>query len=1367
MHKIRRFVIGIFLLLSPCYQFAQTPDLGTAANFVLFSKTGAIGNTGISHITGNVGTNTGAISSFGNINGVMHFPGVATALAAIDLQNVYSQLNSAVPTAFPGASLGDGATLPAGVFSIPEAAVINNILILDGKGNENAVFIFQVEGAFSSGANTEIKLINCARAANVFWKVEGAVHLAAGTIMKGTIIANNAAISLGAGVHLEGRALSTTGAIAVNNVLAYLPPDKGSPLLTGPVPPILASTACYTLFSSYGLVTNVGATTVSGNIGSDFGGVSGFNPLLVNGTIHTVPDGSTLAGNSELLSAYNYLNALPHDIELLYPAQFGNSLVLTPHTYLMYGAVVFTDTLFLNAQGNPNAVFVIKAMGPIVTSVNSQVVLLNGAQARNVYWQVEGAVTINNHSVFKGTIVCNNAAIVLNTGTQLEGRAFTTNGAITSTAITASAVPAASISYAGYTYCSNAGIASVNFSGTSGGVYSSTTGLVINPATGDVNLELSTPGSYVVNYSIIASGECLASSTNASISIALMPSATISYPGSPFCSNVGIANVAFSGNPSGTYSALPAGLSINALSGAVDLATSIPGSYTITYTIVTCSGGCGSSNYTVSVPFELNLFTWTGAISSDWNTAANWEGNIVPTIGCPDVTIPSGTLYEPILGAGIATIQSLIIQPGAILTLTGGTLKLSGSINNSGTLAASKGSIELNGTAGQTVPADKFLNNAVNHLIINNSSAAGITLAGPLDIYGSLTYLGTGKKLTTNNYLTLKSNATNTAWVGDMTGNTITGNVTVERYNSKHKAWRFLSIPTNTTQTIRESWQEGGTSNTDNPKPGFGVQLTGAGGLPAGFDLYTGSPSMKIYNPETGNWVGVANTTTKNIKSTGGYQVLIRGNRSSNAFNSPVTESVLRTNGPLYTGSIGPISVIPDKFASIGNPYASSIDFTKINRTLGIDNKFYLWDPLISGALNLGGYQTFSSTNNWEPVPGGSATYPTGMPNTTIQSGQAFFIHATKLEDFLPGNYEVTFNESSKIAGSGLSSFSRPQGGSRPRSDRKFFRASLFTGPTAADVIADGNAVAFDENYSNDIDGDDALKIAASGENFDVKRNTKLLAIEARKSIIDADTIYYNISNLAVKTYQLRFSPINMGSDNLQAFLLDNFLNTATSISLQDSTYVNITVTGVATSRVADRFKVIFKQMAVLPVTITTVKAKEETVNINVTWKVENESNMNQYVVEKSTDGIIFVQVGKVDSKNINTGEYRWLDKNKVNGINYYRIRSIDLNGKKSLTPVVKVLIRLSSKGSMSVYPNPLINGEINLQLSNLPPGKYGIRLINKVGQVMMIKQINLAEGSSSAKILMDKFIPKGFYEMEVTGPYGSITIINLMYLKL
>ena len=175
---------------------AQAPALGSAANYVLFSTNGAVSNSGLSQLTGNVGTNNGLCTAFGNVNGQMHNQDGPSGICASDLLIAYNQLNAAVPTFFPAPLLGNGQTLNAGIYSISGNASLNLNLILDGQANQNSVFIFQIQGAFSANASSQVTLINGAKACNVFWKIEGLVSLASGTKMRGTVIANNAAINI-------------------------------------------------------------------------------------------------------------------------------------------------------------------------------------------------------------------------------------------------------------------------------------------------------------------------------------------------------------------------------------------------------------------------------------------------------------------------------------------------------------------------------------------------------------------------------------------------------------------------------------------------------------------------------------------------------------------------------------------------------------------------------------------------------------------------------------------------------------------------------------------------------------------------------------------------------------------------------------------------------------------------------------------------------------------------------------------------------------------------------------------------------------------------------------------------------------------
>lgn len=433
--KMLRPLVMLTLIGSPFITFAQTPDLGSAKNFVLFTSNGAVLNTGTTHLTGNVGTQVGSNTGFGNVNGVMHSSNGTTLLTMGDLQQAYTDIYNTTATGTLGLLLGNNTTLNEGVYEIPGNASLDQTLTLDAQGDSSAVFIFKVDGTLATNSASQVALVNGALACNVFWIAEGVVSMATNSIMKGSVIAHNTAINMSTGAQLEGRALSTGGAITVDGITARIPKGCGSAVLTGPGTAPLGSVDCYALFSGNGPVANAGITTVTGDIGTNLGSTTDYDDLTVDGIIHLIPDPSTINAASDLTIAYNYLNGLPYDIELLYPAQFGNSLVLTPHTYLMNAAATFIDTVFLDAEGNSDAVFVIQMNGALVTGTYSKVMLINGAQAKNVFWKIDGAVDINDYSQFAGTII-SNGAISLKIGSELDGRALTNVGALSTVAST-------------------------------------------------------------------------------------------------------------------------------------------------------------------------------------------------------------------------------------------------------------------------------------------------------------------------------------------------------------------------------------------------------------------------------------------------------------------------------------------------------------------------------------------------------------------------------------------------------------------------------------------------------------------------------------------------------------------------------------------------------------------------------------------------------------------------------------------------------------------------------------------------------------------------------------------------------------------
>jgi len=215
----------VVILISCTSIFAQAPSLGTAGNFVLFTTTGAVGNTGVSVLAGKIGTNSGAINNFQLVPGQQENGNSVTMQASSDLSAACTVLQTAVPT-FPNhpAVLGNGETLLPGVYRIPEAASLNGELILDAQGVSSAVFIIQIYGAFSPGPSSVITLTGGTLACNVFFAVEGGeIAIATNSDVKGNFIANPGAVSMAANGILEGRLLSTAGAIAVDAVQATIP----------------------------------------------------------------------------------------------------------------------------------------------------------------------------------------------------------------------------------------------------------------------------------------------------------------------------------------------------------------------------------------------------------------------------------------------------------------------------------------------------------------------------------------------------------------------------------------------------------------------------------------------------------------------------------------------------------------------------------------------------------------------------------------------------------------------------------------------------------------------------------------------------------------------------------------------------------------------------------------------------------------------------------------------------------------------------------------------------------------------------------------------------------------------------------------
>jgi hypothetical protein len=205
--------------------------------------------------------------------------------------------------------------------------------------------------------------------------------------------------------------------------------SAGSAQAAPPAAPVPMGTAePFAVLAGTG-ITSTGPTTINGDIGTypnTAMTVSG--PLILNGTDHK-GDGVTQTAKSDLTAAYLAAAAQTPSSPIV--ADLAGQ-TLTPGVYNTASGLEINgpSPLTLDGGGDANAVFVFQAGSTLITQPNTQVNLVNGATACNVFWQVTSSTTLGVNSTFRGTILTLQSS-ALDTGATLEGAVLSRNGAVT------------------------------------------------------------------------------------------------------------------------------------------------------------------------------------------------------------------------------------------------------------------------------------------------------------------------------------------------------------------------------------------------------------------------------------------------------------------------------------------------------------------------------------------------------------------------------------------------------------------------------------------------------------------------------------------------------------------------------------------------------------------------------------------------------------------------------------------------------------------------------------------------------------------------------------------------------------------------
>jgi len=381
-----------------------------------------------------------------------------------------------------------------------------------------------------------------------------------------------------------------------------------------------------------------------------------------------------------------------------------------------------------------------------------------------------------------------------------------------------------------------------------------------------------------------------------------------------------------------------------------------------------------ASPYSLTYAAPATATIWTGAISTDWYTAGNWTAGLPTTT--VDATIPSGTVFSPVIASGTATTRSLTLNSGATLTQSDGTLDVRGTWNSNGTFGATGGTVVLGSTTLTSIVGStrtRFWNLTVDTNGAQVSTSAGTALQRVLMLNGNFATQG--------NPLTLESNSTGTAMVVNTVG-VLTGTVTVQRYIvpdlNPSLGYRHVSSPVGNATVASLATA----SFAPVVNPGYNTSATPAQVQPFptvyGYNqsrLATTSNNLATFDK---GWYSPGALSDALVVGQG-YTVNINANQTWNfvgtATNGAVSLPLARNSG----------TTAPDAgLQLVGNPYPSPLEWNRVEATdrPGVDGTIYVW----------------ASNDPANPYAGNYGFYNNGIGNVSsvLPLGQGFFVRVSQ-----------------------------------------------------------------------------------------------------------------------------------------------------------------------------------------------------------------------------------------------------------------------------------------------------------------------------------------------------------------------------------
>ena len=154
---------------------------------------------------------------------------------------------------------------------------------------------------------------------------------------------------------------------------------------------------------------------------------------------------------------------------------------------------------------------------------------------------------------------------------------------------------------------------------------------------------------------------------------------------------------------------------------------------------------------------------------------------------------------------------------------------------------------------------------------------------------------------------------------------------------------------------------------------------------------------------------------------------------------------------------------------------------------------------------------------------------------------------------------------------------------------------------------------------------------------------------------------------------------------------------------------------------------------------------------LNIDWITYDETNLTAFKVDRSLDGHQFTTVGKVAASNSHNKEnYTWTDNSPLTGISFYRIEAVDIDGMPEYSNVVRVDRTTTNYSRLTLFPNPVTDKRVSIQVGNMDKGIYKLTISDIAGRTIYTQDLDHPGGMLSQMIQLPTSVSKGIYSISL-----------------